>query len=83
MTVFQETYNPLKYSKIHLAGEKRIFPYRFNAQERALKAGMRGVAFAALLGIDDFRKDALVTALHAHFYNKLIRMLKFLFQCRV
>lgn len=58
MTVFQETYNALKYSKIHLAGEKRIFPYRFNAQERALKAGMRGVAFGALLGIDDFRKDS-------------------------
>ncbi|HIG0111379.1 TPA: radical SAM protein, partial [Campylobacter jejuni] len=47
VTVFQETYNPLKYYKIHLAGEKRIFPYRFNAQERALKAGMRGVAFGA------------------------------------
>ncbi|EOY7914979.1 2-iminoacetate synthase ThiH [Campylobacter jejuni] len=70
VTVFQETYNPLKYSKIHLAGEKRIFPYRFNAQERALKAGMRGVAFGALLGIDDFRKDALATALHAHFLQQ-------------
>lgn len=70
VTVFQETYNALKYSKIHLAGEKRIFPYRFNAQERALKAGMRGVAFGALLGIDDFRKDALATALHAHFLQK-------------
>lgn len=70
VTVFQETYSALKYSKIHLAGEKRIFPYRFNAQERALKAGMRGVAFGALLGIDDFRKDALATALHAHFLQQ-------------
>ncbi|MBX1504332.1 2-iminoacetate synthase ThiH [Campylobacter jejuni] len=70
VTVFQETYNALKYSKIHLAGEKRIYPYRFNAQERALKAGMRGVAFGALLGIDDFRKDALATALHAHFLQQ-------------
>ncbi|HEG0313724.1 TPA: 2-iminoacetate synthase ThiH [Campylobacter coli] len=70
VTVFQETYNALKYSKIHLGGEKRIFPYRFNGQERALRAGMRGVAFGALLGIDDFRKDALATALHAHFLQK-------------
>lgn len=70
VTIFQETYNPLKYSKIHLGGEKRIFPYRFNGQERALRAGMRGVAFAALLGIDDFRKDALATALHAYFLQK-------------
>ncbi|EAH6753004.1 2-iminoacetate synthase ThiH [Campylobacter coli] len=70
VTIFQETYNPLKYSKIHLGGEKRIFPYRFNGQERALRAGMRGVAFGALLGIDDFRKDALATALHAHFLQQ-------------
>ncbi|WP_163226432.1 2-iminoacetate synthase ThiH [Campylobacter fetus] len=66
VTVFQETYNPLKYEKIHLEGNKRIFPYRLNAQERALMGGMRGVAFAALLGIDDWRKDALSTGLHAY-----------------
>lgn len=71
VTIFQETYNPLKYSKIHLAGEKSVFEYRFNAQERALKAGMRGVAFGALLGIDDFRKDALATALHTYFLQQL------------
>ncbi|MEE3744037.1 2-iminoacetate synthase ThiH [Campylobacter porcelli] len=65
VTVFQETYNPIKYGKIHLYGNKRVFPYRFNAQERALIGGMRGVAFAALLGIDDWRKDAMATALHA------------------
>lgn len=65
VTVFQETYNPIKYGKIHLYGNKRVFPYRFNAQERALIGGMRGVAFAALLGIDEWRKDAMSTALHA------------------
>lgn len=65
VTVFQETYNPIKYGKIHLGGNKRIFPYRFNAQERALIGGMRGVAFGALLGIDDWRCDAMATALHA------------------
>ena len=32
--------------------------------------GMRGVAFAALLGLSDFRKDALATALHAGFLQK-------------
>ena len=65
VTVFQETYNSDKYETLHLAGHKRIFPYRFNAQERALMGGMRGVAFAALLGLDDFRKDALGTGMHA------------------
>ena len=63
--VYQETYNPVKYEQMHLSGPKRIFPYRFNAQERALMGGMRGVAFGALLGLDDFRKDAFATGLHA------------------
>ncbi len=71
VTIYQETYNPQKYERIHTFGEKRVFPYRFNAQERALKAGMRGVGFGALLGIDDFRKDALATALHAHFLQQI------------
>ena len=56
VTVFQETYNSDKYETLHLAGKKRIFPYRLNAQERALKGGMRGVGFAALLGLDDLEK---------------------------
>ena len=32
--------------------------------------GMRGVAFSALLGLADFRKDALATALHANFLQR-------------
>lgn len=63
--VYQETYNTDTYEKVHLWGSKRIFPYRFHAQERALLGGMRGVAFGALLGLDDFRKDAFATGLHA------------------
>lgn len=70
VTVFQETYNSDKYETLHLAGHKRIFPYRFNAQERAIKGGMRGVGFAALLGLDDFRKDALATGLHAYLLQR-------------
>lgn len=66
VTVFQETYNSDKYETLHLAGHKRIFPYRLNAQERALMGGMRGVGFAALLGLDDFRKDAFATGYHAY-----------------
>ena len=70
VTVFQETYNSDKYKTLHLGGRKRIFPYRLNAQERAIMGGMRGVGFAALLGLDDFRKDALATALHVYYLNR-------------
>lgn len=47
-----------------------MWPYRFDAQERALRGGMRGVAFSALLGLSDFRKDALATALHAYLLQR-------------
>ena len=66
VTVFQETYDPTRYAELHLSGPKRIFSYRFDAQERALRGGMRGVAFGTLLGLrDDFRKDAFACGLHA------------------
>lgn len=49
---------------------KRVWPYRFDAQERALRGGMRGVAFSALLGLSDFRKDALDSALHVYYLQR-------------
>ena len=70
VTVFQETYDMDKYETLHLMGHKRVWPYRFDAQERAILGGMRGVAFSALLGLADFRKDALATALHAYYINR-------------
>lgn len=81
VTVFQETYDSDKYETLHLAGHKRIFPYRFNAQERALKGGMRGVAFAALLGLADFRKDALATGLHAYYIQRKYPYAEISFSC--
>ena len=70
VTVFQETYDTEKYETLHLMGHKRVWPYRFDAQERALMAGMRGVAFSALLGLSDFRKDALASALHVYYLQR-------------
>ena len=70
ITVFQETYDTDKYESLHLLGHKRVWPYRFDAQERALMGGMRGVAFSALLGLSDFRKDALASALHAYYIQR-------------
>ncbi len=70
VTVFQETYDPDKYEQLHLLGHKRVWPYRFDAQERAILGGMRGVAFSALLGLSDFRKDALASALHVYYLQR-------------
>ena len=70
VTVFQETYDPDKYETLHLQGRKRVWPYRFEAQERALRGGMRGVACSALLGLSDFRTDALASALRVYYLQR-------------
>ena len=70
VTVFQETYDTDRYEQLHLLGHKRVWPYRFDAQERALRGGMRGVAFSALLGLADFRRDALASALHVYYLQR-------------
>ncbi len=70
VTVFQETYDTERYEQLHLLGHKRVYPYRFDAQERAIMGGMRGVACSALLGLSDFRKDALASALHVYYLQR-------------
>ena len=70
VTVFQETYDTNRYEQLHLLGHKRVWPYRFDAQERAIMGGMRGAGFSALLGLSDFRKDALASAMHVYYLQR-------------
>ncbi|MBQ1867978.1 MAG: 2-iminoacetate synthase ThiH [Selenomonas sp.] len=81
VTVFQETYDLKKYETLHLLGHKRVWPYRFEAQERALRGGMRGVGFSALLGLSDFRRDALATALHVYYLQRKYPQAEFSLSC--
>ncbi|MDR2090730.1 MAG: 2-iminoacetate synthase ThiH [Clostridiales bacterium] len=81
VTVFQETYDVEKYAEIHPGGRKRSFPYRFNAQERAVMGGIRGVGFAALLGIADFRRDAYAAGIHAYLLQKKYPHAEISFSC--
>lgn len=81
VTVFQETYNSDKYETLHLAGHKRVFPYRLETQERALMGGMRGVGFAALLGLSNFRKDAFATGIHAYLIQRKYPHAEIAFSC--
>ncbi|MDE7312128.1 MAG: 2-iminoacetate synthase ThiH [Eubacterium sp.] len=81
VTVFQETYDAVQYEKLHLLGHKRVFPYRFEAQERAILGGMRGVACSALLGLSDFRKDALASALHVYYLQRKYPYVEYSLSC--
>jgi 2-iminoacetate synthase len=81
VTVFQETYNSTTYETLHPDGRKRVFPYRMNAQERALRGGMRGVGFGALLGLGDFRKDAFAAGIHAWLLQRRYPQAEISFSC--
>lgn len=63
-TMFQETYNPELYAYLHPAGPKRKFNYRLDAPERACQGGMRSIGLGALLGLDEWRRDAFFTVMH-------------------
>ena len=81
ITVLQETYDSDKYETLHLMGHKRIFPYRFEAQERAILGGMRGVGFSALLGLSDFRKDAFASAMHIYYLQRKYSHVEYSLSC--
>jgi 2-iminoacetate synthase len=69
--IYQETYHPDTYAKVHVAGRKRHFDWRLLGPERAARAGMRRVGIGALLGLhDDWRYEAMATAAHARFLMK-------------
>lgn len=81
VTVFQETYDPKRYAALHPEGRKRVFPYRFNAQERAVRGGIRGVGFGALLGLADFRRDAFATGIHGRLLQRAYPHAEISFSC--
>lgn len=65
MTMFQETYDPELYARLHLSGPKRDFFFRLDAPQRAAAAGMRGITLGALLGLGDWRFDIFMLGMHA------------------
>ena len=67
MTMFQEVYDSSIYKELHLAGPKSIYEFRLDAPERACRAGMRNVNIGALLGLNDWRKEAFFTGVHADY----------------
>lgn len=64
VTLYQETYDPVQYKRLHRWGSKRDYAARIEAPARALAGGMRWVGLGALLGISDPCFDML--ALYRH-----------------
>ncbi len=66
-TIYQETYDEEIYKRMHPSGPKKNYLFRLDAPERAAKRGMRFINIGALLGLNDWRKEAFFTGLHAEY----------------
>lgn len=63
--VWQETYCPSTYKKMHSKGPKSDMQYRLDAQDRALQGGIKTAGVAFLGGLNDWKLEALSTLTHA------------------
>ena len=74
VTLYQETYHPETYARMHRWGVKKDYAYRLDAPARALAGGIRTVGLGVLLGLGDSRYDLLalfqhLTALRKRFWQ--------------
>ena len=67
---FQETYNKKAYSKYHPRGMKSHFDWRLNGFDRMGEAGLHKIGLGALLGLEDWRGEALMMARHLRYLQK-------------
>jgi 2-iminoacetate synthase len=68
--VYQETYRPVTYAQHHTRGQKMNFQHRLTAADRAAKAGIDKIGLGVLLGLDDWRLDALIMGHHIDYLEK-------------
>ena len=69
------------YAYLHECGADFVTVFQETYNSRPIMGGMRGVGFAALLGLDDFRKDALATGMHAYLLQKKYPHAEIAFSC--
>ncbi len=64
LTLYQETYNQKLYKKLHKKGPKTDYKQRLEYLEDGAKAGFYSLGIAALLGLYDWRMEAISMASH-------------------
>jgi len=70
VTMFQETYKRTEYARYHPSGPKADFENRFDAVERAARAGMTFLGLGALLGLTEWRSEVFYLGLHADYLRR-------------
>ncbi|MDE5886792.1 MAG: 2-iminoacetate synthase ThiH [Muribaculaceae bacterium] len=67
---FQETYHREKYKDYHPAGMKSDFEWRVNGFDRMGKAGVHKIGMGVLIGLEDWRTDVTMMAIHLTYLRK-------------
>jgi 2-iminoacetate synthase len=70
VVLYQETYDQAVYAAHHLGGPKKRYAWRMDALERASRAGGRHLGIGALLGLGDWRFEALALLAHARWLER-------------
>ncbi len=68
--VYQETYHKEDYKKHHTKGKKSNFNYRLTTPDRLGQAGLKKIGLGVLIGLEDWRTDSFLTALHLKYMEK-------------
>ena len=70
LIIYQETYNRKVYAAMHASGPKMNFDWRLETPERAYLAGFKRIGIGALLGLADWRSEAIALAAHIQYLLK-------------
>lgn len=70
LIVYQETYDREAYAELHVAGPKKDFDWRLECPERGYDAGFRRIGIGALMGLSDWRQEAVHLAMHTDYLLK-------------
>ncbi len=62
--LFQETYNPKTYKKMHPKGPKSSYEYHLTAFDRAMEAGIDDVGAGVLFGLSEYKYEILALMMH-------------------
>ncbi len=67
---FQETYNRDRYKVYHPKGMKSNFEWRVNGFDRMGEAGLHKIGLGALFGLEEWRTESSMLALHLRYLQR-------------
>ncbi|MDH6533871.1 2-iminoacetate synthase ThiH [Parabacteroides sp. 52] len=67
---YQETYHKERYKTYHPKGMKSKFDWRLDSFDRMGRAGIHKMGLGVLIGLEDWRTDSTLMALHLRYLQK-------------